>query len=312
MLRAWLLCLVVCAGCQSHSDEIAFGTTEYDLIRLTAPASEIISAVPVQKGQWVQAGTLLVQLDTQRAQEQVRLAEAQWQEAEAVLAELTQGPRTQAIAAAQAQVQDASAKARNAAAQAARANALAKANMLSLSERDSAHSEQARAEAQRSAAEENLKLLQAGSRDEQLAQGRARLAAAASTLALQRQRLAELTLSAPSDGQVDELPYRVGERVARGALLATLLQGDQAYARLYIPQQQRASLAPGAALQLRISGYEQPLQGTVRSIAQAPAFTPYFALNQKERARLVYLTEVSLPPGDKKIPAGLSVQWERP
>ena len=184
------------------------------------------------------------------------------------------GPRTQAIAAAQAQVQDASAKARNAAAQAARANALAKANMLSLSERDSAHSEQARAEAQRSAAEENLKLLQAGSRDEQLAQGRARLAAAASTLALQRQRLAELTLSAPSDGQVDELPYRVGERVARGALLATLLQGDQAYARLYIPQQQRASLAPGAALQLRISGYEQPLQGTVRSIAQAPAFTP--------------------------------------
>ena len=116
--------------------------------------------------------------------------------------------------------------------------------MLSLSERDSAHSEQARAEAQRSAAEENLKLLQAGSRDEQLAQG-ARLAAAASTLALQRQRLAELTLSAPSDGQVDELPYRVGERVARGALLATLLQGDQAYARLYIPQQQRASLALG-------------------------------------------------------------------
>ena len=59
-------------------------------------------------------------MDTQRAQEQVRLAEAQWQEAEAVLAELTQGPRTQAIAAAQAQVQDASAKARNAAAQAAR------------------------------------------------------------------------------------------------------------------------------------------------------------------------------------------------
>lgn len=312
MQRAWLLLILMCGGCQTDSSDIAFGTTEYDLLRLTATANEIITDIPVREGQWVQAGTLVVQQDTQRAEQRLRLAEAQWQEAAAYLAELTQGPRSQTIAGAQAQVQDASAKARHAAAQAARGTSLGRANMLSQSELDALQSERARAEAQLAAAQQNLNLLQAGSRNEQLAQARARLDAAAAAVALERQHLAELTLRAPSDGQIDSLPYRVGERVATGALLGTLLQGEQAYARLYIPEQQRAQLAPGAPLSLRISGYAQPVQGKIRSIAQAPAFTPYFALNQKERARLVYLTEVSLPPGDKKMPAGLPVQWVLP
>lgn len=312
MLRVWLLLVLFCFGCQNNSDEIAFGTTEYDLIRLTATANEVITAIPVQEGQWVKAGTLLVQQDSKRAEEQLRLAKAQWQEAQAVLAELTQGPRDQTVAAAAAQVQDARARARNAQAQAARANTLAQTKMLSQSELDRLSSERARAEAQLAAAVQNLQLLQAGSRDEQLAQARARVAAAAASVELQRQRLAELSLSAPSDGQVDQLPYHVGERVASGALLTTLLQGEQAYARLYIPEQQRAQLNVGAPIWLRISGFDQPIQGKIKSIAQEPAFTPYFALNQKERARLVYLTKVSLPPGDKKIPAGLPVQWVMP
>ncbi|HMU67469.1 MAG TPA: HlyD family secretion protein, partial [Cellvibrionaceae bacterium] len=117
-------------------------------------------------------------------------------------------------------------------------------------------------------------------------QGRARVAAAAAAVELQRQRLAELSITAPSDGQVDALPYRVGERVAPGALLGTLLQGEQAYGRLYIPEQQRANLAIGDSLTLHISGLAQPVQGIVRSIAQEAAFTPYFALNQKERRPL--------------------------
>ncbi len=312
MLRAWLLLMLFCVGCQHQSDEIAFGTTEYDLIRLTATANEAITSIAVQEGQWIKAGTVLVQQDTRRAAEQLRLAEAQWQEAQAVLAELLQGPRSQTIAAAAAQVQDAKARARNAQAQAARATTLVQGEMLSQSELDALSSERTRAEAQLAAAQENLHLLQAGSRDEQLAQARARMAAAEARVQLQRQSLAELTLSAPMDGQIDQLPYHVGERVMSGALLATLLPGEQAYARMYIPEQQRAKLTVGTQLWLRISGFDQPMQGKIESIAQDPAFTPYFALNQKERARLVYLTKVSLPSGDKKIPAGLPVQWVMP
>ncbi|HNG61529.1 MAG TPA: HlyD family efflux transporter periplasmic adaptor subunit [Cellvibrionaceae bacterium] len=286
MPRAWLLLLVLIAGCQNNTEEIAFGSTEYDLVRLTASANEVITAIPVQEGQWVKAGTLLIQQDTQRAQAQLNLATAQLHEASAALEELTQGTRVQAIAAAAAQVQEATARAHNAAAQAARGRSLRQANMLSQSDLDSLTTEQARAEAQVNAAQQTLDLLKAGSRSEQLAQGRARVAAAAAAVELQRQRLAELSITAPSDGQVDALPYRVGERVAPGALLGTLLQGEQAYGRLYIPEQQRANLAIGDSLTLHISGLAQPVQGIVRSIAQEAAFTPYFALNQKERRPL--------------------------
>lgn len=313
MRRAWLLLtILISAGCQNNSAEIAFGSTEYDLVRLTASANEIITAIPVHEGQWVTAGTLLIQQDTHRAEQQLTLAAAQLQEASAALEELTQGSRQQSIAAAQAQVQEAAARAHNAAAQAARGRTLQRANMLSQSDLDALTTEQARSQAQLEVAQQTLDLIKAGNRSEQLAQGRARVAAAAAALELQRQRLAELSITAPSDGQIDELPYRVGERVAPGALLGTLLQGAQAYGRLYIPAQQRAKLAVGDTLNLQISGLQAPLKGTIRSIAQEPAFTPYFALNQKERARLVYLTEVTLPATDTKLPAGLPVQWVQP
>ncbi|HMU68256.1 MAG TPA: biotin/lipoyl-binding protein, partial [Cellvibrionaceae bacterium] len=98
MPRAWLLLLVLIAGCQNNTEEIAFGSTEYDLVRLTASANEVITAIPVQEGQWVKAGTLLIQQDTQRAQAQLNLATAQLHEASAALEELTQGTRVQAIA----------------------------------------------------------------------------------------------------------------------------------------------------------------------------------------------------------------------
>jgi HlyD family secretion protein len=54
------------------------------------------------------------------------------------------------------------------------------------------------------------------------------------------------------------------------------------------------------------------MQGKIRSIANEPAFTPYFALNQKERSRLVYLAEIELAKTENKIPAGLPVQWVMP
>jgi len=47
-------------------------------------------------------------------------------------------------------------------------------------------------------------------------------------------------------------------------------------------------------------------------ISTQPAFTPYYALNQQERARLMFLAKVQLPDSEAALPNGIPVQVELP
>jgi HlyD family secretion protein len=234
MRSAWLLIITLSLGCQNRSNEAAFGTTEYDVIRLTSTASETISDIPVHEGQMVAAGTVLIQLDNRRAEKQIRQAQAQLRLAESVLDELTRGNREQSIAAAHAELAAARSHAHNSDKQAARAQALRTSNTISQSDFESIITERDRSAAQLIMAQKNLELLQEGSRSEQLTQAQAQVDAAAAQLELQRQLMDELTIKAPVDGEIDDLPYHVGERIFAGALLGSLLKGAQAYGRMYI------------------------------------------------------------------------------
>ena len=58
-----------------------------------------------------------------------------------------------------------------------------------------------------------------------------------------------------------------------------------------------------------IDGVDGVLDGTVRYISAEAAFTPYYALTQKYRARLSYLAEVALDdPRAAALPVGVPVQ----
>lgn len=124
MRCAWLLLIALFLGCKNTPDEIAFGTTEYDIIRLTSTANEPISLVSVREGQFVEAGSVLIQQDSYRAQELLNQANAQLRLAQSVLDELTRGNRKQSIAAALAVLNATRSKALVANKQAARAKTL--------------------------------------------------------------------------------------------------------------------------------------------------------------------------------------------
>jgi HlyD family secretion protein len=63
----------------------------------------------------------------------------------------------------------------------------------------------------------------------------------------------------------------------------------------------------------RVDGIAEPLAGTVRYISAEAAFTPYYALTQKDRTRLSYLAEVTLDDARAAaLPAGIPVQVTLP
>lgn len=312
-MKLWLLCaltflVLMLSGCQDDASEVALGTLERDRVVLTATASEMITQVLVREGQVVAEGELLLKLDDRRQSARVAQAEAGLQQANALLAELQNGVRPEQIAAAHARLEGATANATAATNQLQRVKTLFEQKLVGKAELDTAVAQRDAGRAAVKDAEEQWRLLLAGTRVEQLRQAEAQVAAAVAALSLERQALADLEIKASRAGRVDSLPWRQGDRVAAGALLAVLLIGDAPYARAYLPQRYRALLREGDRLSVRVDGLPDQLRGTVRWISAEPAFTPFYALNQKERTRLVYLVEVQLENGAADVPAGLPAQ----
>ena len=84
--------------------------------------------------------------------------------------------------------------------------------------------------------------------------------------------LGRLTLVAPVDGVIEALPYRLGERPMLGAPVVIMLASGMPYARVYIPEPQRAALRAGQSLSVHVDGVKQPFKGTLRYIAGEAEF----------------------------------------
>ncbi|MBK5938660.1 HlyD family secretion protein [Halochromatium roseum] len=307
-----LIAPALIAGCMDTEQPLALGTLERDRVALTATAAEIILALPVAEGSPVTKGTLLAQLDDRQQRAEVERAKAQVAQAEAHLQQLRNGPRDQDIATARAQVAGAEANLREAEITYDRNAELLGRKAVSQAEVDRTKALRDAASARLDEAKEKLDALLAGTRPEEISQAEAELNAARAELDYKQALLAELTVVATRDGVLDSLPWNLGERVTIGSPVAVMLAGKAPYARVYVPEPYRVKINQGDRLKVRVDGLEQTFDGNVRWISSDPAFTPYYALNASDRARLMYLAEVELPDSAAELPNGVPAQVELP
>ena len=307
-----LLTLLLLAACQNDSANVALGTLERDRIALTATASEVITALPVKPGSRVNKGQLLVQLDDRLQKAQVSKARAEVAQAQATLQKLKRGARAEEIAAAKARVDGARAALVVSKANYQRALDLTRQKLTSESTLDEALAKRDASLAQLQTAQEELLLLTHGTRTEDVQIAQAKLDAARAALSSAEKQLADLSVHATRSGILDDLPWNLGERVTRGSPLAIVLAGTAPFARVYIPEPERVKLHPGDKLVVHVDGIQRNIEGRLRWISTQPAFTPYYALNQRDRARLMYLAEVQLPDSESTLPIGIAAQVELP
>jgi HlyD family secretion protein len=298
---------LILAACEDHNANEALGTLERDRIILKATADEIIMQQPIPEGTMVAEGSLLVQLDDSRQKALTARAAAEVGKAAAQLEELRNGARPEDIAAASARVSGARAGLIEAEANYERSVSLVKQKLAAKAQLDKALAQRDEAEASLDSAHEELLRLTNGTRQEQLDAGAATLQAAEAQLDLEEHRLSELSVVATRNAYLDSLPWNVGERVNLGATLAILLADEKPFARVYVPEPWRARLQIGDEYPVHIDGVDETIPGRLRWIATDPAFTPYYALNASDRARLVYLAEFDLLDG-YDLPTGIPVQ----
>jgi HlyD family secretion protein len=304
-----LTMLLLVAGCAKERPVEVHGTVERDRLELIAESNERIIEVVVREGDHVRAGDVLVRQEAGTAQSRVDQSRASVLEAERRLADLEQGPRQREIDEARATLGGAESELQSAQNEFARVQALVQRKLLSESNLDRARATRDSARAARDAARARYELLRQGTRTEQVAEARAAVQRAAAALAEIETVASRYTVTAPRDGIVEALPYKLGERPAAGRPVAILLADGVPYARIYVPEPLRTKFTAGTRVEATVDGHAGPLKGTVRYVSADAAFTPYYALTQKDRSRLAYLAEITLDdPAAPALPAGVPVQ----
>lgn len=296
------------AACGDGSDAL-LGTLERDRVELVAEAQETILEVAIREGESVKAGQLLVRLDPSSAAARLEQARGNALAAERRHAELVAGTRREQVNEARAVVAGAAARAQTESREFDRVEKLVADRLLPDSALDRQRALRDGAVADERAARDRLAELVNGTRVEVVEQAAAALAAAEAQVAELALSVERHTVRAPRDGVVDALPYELGERPPRGAPVVVLLAAGAPYARVFIPEPRRAAVGAGTPATVRIDGSDRDWNAEVRFVSSEAAFTPYYALNARDRGRLAFLAEVVLTEDDAQaLPTGVPVE----
>jgi len=307
--RVWVLCLLL-AACGSGSRPL-LGTLEWDRAAVAAEASEPIVAIAVKEGDTVTQGQEILRLDARRTQAQLAQAQAEVQRLEANLAELRHGARQETVDAQRAALARAESTFANAQTEAVRNRALRKDGAVSQQTLDASETTLRTAQADAANQRAQLDQLLHGTRAEDLDMAEAQLAGAKASAEHLALTLERLTVRAPRAGRVDALPFRLGDQPPLGATLVSLLVGDAPYARVFVPESQRARIQPGAHFKVHVDGVSDPFDASLRSIRSRYDFTPYYALTGDDASRLTYRAELLLAgEAAKQLPAGVPLHAE--
>jgi HlyD family secretion protein len=303
------LAVAACGG----GGEVLLGTLERDRVELIAEAREPIVEVAVREGETVAEGQVLLRLDTTAADARLAEARSNAAQAERRHAELLAGARREQVREARARLAGATARAAAESKEFDRIEELVASAMLPANALDRQRALKDGAGADERGARERLLELERGTRAEVIDQAAAALAAARAQVAGLELTLARHTVRAPRAGVIDALPYELGERPPPGAPVAVLLAAGLPYARVYIPQTRRAGVAPGDVATVRIDGTDRDWRAVVRYVSSEAAFTPYYALNERDRGRLSFLAEIVLTePEAAALPTGMPVETRLP
>ncbi|HSE51539.1 MAG TPA: HlyD family efflux transporter periplasmic adaptor subunit [Gemmatimonadales bacterium] len=291
--RCPLLALLLAAACgRAGTDRFeASGTVEVPEVDISALSTARVVAVRVEEGARVEAGDTLaaltqVDLDASIAAERARVATAQ-----ANLRDLEAGSRPEEIARARAELSAARAEVDRTGKDLERVRSLVSRELASRESLDNAVSAEQVARGRMDAAEEALRLLQAGSRREQVAGARAAVAGARAALAQIEARATDLVLTAPVAGIVLSRNAEPGEALGAGVPVLTLGEMARPFVRVYLPQSVVSGLAIGAAAEV-LTGDGRRLPGRVVAINPRAEFTPRVALTESERADLMFGVKV--------------------
>ena len=108
-----------------------------------------------------------------------------------------------------------------------------------------------------------------------------------------RTRLDRRRVVSPVTGTVQEVYFRVGEMVAAGRPIVSLLPPDNTRVRFFVPQAVIPKLHIGDRVAVACDGCPGTLYARINFLSAQAEFTPPVIYSQEERSRLVFRVEAT-------------------
>ncbi|HUG42516.1 MAG TPA: HlyD family efflux transporter periplasmic adaptor subunit [Longimicrobiales bacterium] len=260
-----------------------------------------IASVAVREGDLATRGAELARLEAADLEARVAAARAQAAAARAVLAELEAGARNEEVAQGRAGLRAAQRRVEDAARDLERARRLFEGGAVSREALDKAGTAYAVAEAALDQAREQLGVLETGPRPERVAAQRANVAAAEAAVRQAEALVDQALIRAPFTGRVTIRHREAGETVQPGQPVVTLMDPDDRWVRIYIPEDRIGAVSVGQSATIRSDTYpDRSFEGRVVHVAREAEFTPRNVQTREERVKLVYAVRIAIS-GDPEL-----------
>jgi multidrug resistance efflux pump len=159
----------------------------------------------------------------------------------------------------------------------------------------------------------SMKLVVAGTRDEDLRVAEAAVEAARGRVQQVQAMIDELTIRAPLPARVEALDLRPGDILAANAPAAVLLEEKELYVRIYVPETLLGRLHVGQAVPIKVDSFpNRSFHGVVKHINEVGEYSPRNLQTADERADQVFATRVELQEGFNELRAGMAAFIEVP
>jgi multidrug resistance efflux pump len=166
--------------------------------------------------------------------------------------------------------------------------------------------ELAEARAKLAQANQSLAVLEAGSRPEDIAEAEAMVESARAAVAVIERQIAELTVAAPLDCIVEAVDLRPGDLVSPNAPVISLTDPSELWVRAYVPES-RLGVQLDQKVSVRVDSFpNRRFAGHISYIARDAEFTPSNVQTPEERSKQVFRIKVLLDEGRDVLRAGMS------
>lgn len=295
-------------GVDNGKNLVLHGNVDIREVNLGFRVPGRIASLACDEGTAVKPGDVVAKLDDEPYRHEVDEASGQVASAQAHLSLLETGYRPQEIAQARAAVREHEVTSANAERLYNRQQELLTSKAVSIQDRDDSEARYREEEARLKSAREQLTLLEAGYRSEDIAQAKGDLARAQALLKTAELRLDDTALKAPSEGEILTRAQEPGAIVAAGSTVLTVSLKSPIWVRAYIHEPDLGRIHPGTKVEVYTDTRPaKPYIGTIGFIAPRAEFTPKNVETAQLRTSLVYRLRITVSDADEGLRQGMPV-----
>lgn len=298
--------LLACGNNKDKNQISASGTIESVNVTVSSKAAGQIKRLLFDEGDRVKKGDMLVEIDHDLLDIQIRQADANVDFANAQLRLLQSGSRQEDIRQTEDLLKQSKINLDQSKTDKDRMESLYTSNSVTKKQLEDAQTKYNLNLSQYNAAKENLQKIRNLARPQEIDQSKANLRKNVAALELLKQNLEDCKVLAPVDGIISKKYVEAGEMVNQNSSLLKLSNLETVNLMIYVNEEELGKVKLGQKADISVDTYKDKVyNGKIIFISPEAEFTPKNIQTQDERTKLVFGVKIEIPNPQFELKPGM-------